>query len=69
METIRIDILNPRVKPLLQSLADLKFIRIKKDKVRSELKELLNKLRENSDDVPSLKEITNEVDKVRKRRF
>ena len=32
METIRVDILNPKAKSLLKDLADLDLIRIKKDK-------------------------------------
>ncbi len=69
METIRIDILNPKAKSLLKDLADLDLIRIKKDKVKSEFKELLDNLRTNSDDAPSLDEITAEVESVRKARY
>ncbi len=69
METIRIDILNPKAKSLLKNLADLDLIRIKKDKLKSELKELLDELRINADEVPSLDEITEEVESVRKARY
>ena len=69
METIQIDILNPKAKALLKSLADLNLIRIKKVKVKSELKEMLDVLRRNSDEVPSLEEITAEVESVRKTRY
>jgi hypothetical protein len=69
METIRVDILNPKAKSLLKDLADLDLIRIKKDKVKSEFKELLDNLRTNSDDAPSLDEITSEVESVRKARY
>jgi hypothetical protein len=69
METIRVDILNPKAKSLLKDLADLDLIRIKKDKIKSEFKELLDKLRTNSDDAPSLDEITAEVESVRKARY
>ena len=69
METIQIDILNPKAKALLKSLADLNLIRIKKVKVKSELKEMLDVLRKNSDEVPSLEEITAEVESVRKNRY
>ena len=68
METIKIDILNPKAKSLLQDLADLKLIRIQKDKVRSEFQELLDKLRMKSAEAPSLDEITKEVEVVRKSR-
>ena len=69
METIRIDILNPKAKSLLQDLADLKLIRIQKDKVRTEFRELLDKLRMKSAEAPSLDEITKEVEAVRKARY
>jgi hypothetical protein len=69
METIRIDILNPKAKSLLKNLADLDLIRIKKDKVKSEFKELLDKFRFDSDNAPSLDEITSEVESVRKARY
>lgn len=69
METIRVDILNPKAKSLLKGLADLDLIRIKKIKVKSEFKELLDNFRINSDDAPSLDEITSEVETVRKARY
>jgi hypothetical protein len=68
METIRIDILNPKAKSFLKDLAALNLIRIKKVKVKSEFKELLEKLRINADDAPALDEITAEVEAVRKAR-
>jgi hypothetical protein len=69
METLKIDILNPKAKSLLKNLADLKLIRIKKDKTRSELKYLFDKLRKNADNAPTLEEITKEVEEVRKTRY
>ncbi len=69
METLRIDILNPKVKSLLKDLVALDLIRIKKDKVKSEFKELLDRLRVDSADAPSLEEITTEVEAVRKARY
>jgi len=69
METIRIDIINPKAKSILNDLADLDLIRIKKDEVKSEFKELLAKLRVDSDKAPSLNEITAEVEAVRKARY
>jgi len=69
METIRIDILNPKAKSLLKDLADLDLIRIKKDKVKSEFKELLDKFRLDSVDAPSFDDITEEVESVRKARY
>lgn len=69
METIRIDILNPKAKSILNNLADLELIRIKKEKGKSEFKELLEKLRIDSDNSLSLDEITAEVEAVRKARY
>jgi hypothetical protein len=69
METFRIDILNPKAKSLLKTLADLDLIRIKKESVKSEFKEFPDKFRINSDNAPSLDEITAEVESVRKDRY
>jgi hypothetical protein len=69
METLRIDILNPKAKSLLKNLADLDLIRIKNKKIKSEFTELLDKLRINSDSAPLLDEITEEVKIVRKARY
>lgn len=69
METVTIDILNPKAKALLKDLADLNLIRFKKEKVKSEFKDLLERLRINSDDALSLEEITSEVEAVRKARY
>jgi hypothetical protein len=69
MESIRIEILNPKAKSLIKNLADMDLIRIKKEKVKSEFSELLERLRMHSDKVPSLEEITIEVESVRKARY
>jgi len=69
METIKVDILNPKAKTILKNLADLNLIRIKSSKVKSELKDLLTRLRINQDESPSLDEITAEVELVRRNRY
>ena len=69
MESLRIDIVNPKAKSLLKDLADLVLIRIKKEKIKSEFIELLDKLRIGSDDAPSLDDIAAEVEAVRKARY
>lgn len=69
METIKVDILNPKAKTILKNLADLNLIRIKSTKIKSELKDLLARLRISQDDSPSLEEITSEVELVRKSRY
>lgn len=68
METIRIDILNPKAKNFLKDLADLNLIKIKEDK-KSDFSDLLKKLRSNSKEELSLEEITKEVENVRKSRY
>jgi hypothetical protein len=61
METISIEILNPKARQLLQDLADLKLINIKP---KPTFKSLIGKLRQDSDQVSSLEEITLEVKEV-----
>jgi len=69
METLKIEILNPKAKSLLNNLADLNLIKIKRERVKLEFVELLKKLRNNSETAPTLAEITAEVDAVRKARY
>jgi hypothetical protein len=69
METIKVDILNPKAKTILKNLADLKLIRIKSSKAKSELKDLLTRLRIKQDETLSLEDITSEVEMVRKNRY
>lgn len=66
METIRIEILNPKANQLLKDLADLNLIKIKP---KSTIKEILEKTRRNAEYAPTLDEITAEVEEVRKARF
>lgn len=66
METISIEILNPKAKQLLKDLADLKLITIKR---KVTIKGFLENMRRNSETVPSLEEITAEVEQVRKARY
>ena len=69
MESLRIEIINPKAKSLIKSLVDMDLMRIKKEKGKSEFTELLNKLRKRSDKAPNLEEITKEVESVRKSRY
>lgn len=69
MDSIRIEILNPKAKSLIKNLAEMKLIRIRKDNYNPGLSDLLKKLRKNSDEAISLEEITREVDVVRKARY
>jgi hypothetical protein len=67
MNTIQIDILNPKAAKLLKDLADLKLIAIRKIP-KNDFVAVLKKLRAN-DIVPSLEEITKEVELVRAKRY
>lgn len=69
METLTIDLLNPKAKALLKELADLKLIRIREEEGKGDLQELLDKLRSKSEEAPSLEEITKEVEAVRAKRY
>ena len=69
MESLRIEIINPKAKRLLKNLADMELIKIKKETVKSDFSELLDKLRSQSENTPSLDEITKEVESVRKDRY
>lgn len=69
MKTYQIDILNPKAARLLQDLADLKLISIKETK-KQDFIDVVTKLRKKaSSNVPSLEEITKEVEMVRAERY
>ena len=68
METIKVDILNPKARKLLKDLADQKLISIH-ESTESDFSKILNKLRSKSETVPDLNEITREVEVVRIKRF
>lgn len=69
MESLRIDIINPKAKRLIQDLADMNLIKIRKEKSKSDFSEILEKLRSQSENAPSLDEITKEVESVRASRY
>jgi hypothetical protein len=66
MESIRIDILNPKAKKLLKGLADLDLIKIK---TKSYFSFLLKKLQAKSKEELSPEDIAKEVEEVRKLRY
>jgi hypothetical protein len=69
MKTYQIDILNPKAARLLQDLADLKLISIKETKQQDFL-DIVSKLRKKaSSNIPTLEEITKEVETVRAERY
>jgi len=67
METVKVDILNPKARKLLKDLADLDLIAIRKS-TKSEFSEVLKKIRSKSETVASPEEIAGEVETVRSRR-
>ena len=68
MDTMRIDILNPKAAKLIKDLADLKLIAIHKP-TENDFSDLVEKLRSKAESAPSLEEITKEVELVRAKRY
>ena len=68
METLRIDILNPKAKKLLKDLADLELIKIRKQPA-TDFSTIVEKLRSKSVNAPSLDDITLEVEAARSKRY
>ncbi len=69
MNTLQIDILNPKAGKLLQDLADLKLISIRGKSDDNFLK-VVNMLRTKvKNNPPSLEDITKEVELVRAKRY
>lgn len=68
MNTMRVDILNPKVLNLLKDLAELNLISIQ-DTSRNGLASVLKKMRAKTKSTPTLDEITNEVELVRRKRY
>ena len=69
MKTYQIDILNPKAAKLLQDLADLKLISIKESN-KQDFMNVVSRLRKKaSADIPSLEDITKEVEIVRAERY
>jgi len=66
MEALSIEIVNPKAKVLLRNLAAMDLIHIKKQPT---LAEMMAKLRRNEAQIPSLEEITQEVELVRQMRY
>ena len=69
MNTVQVDILNPKAGKLLQDLADLNLISIKEPMDDSFLK-VVSRLRKKAEKAPpTLHEITKEVEFVRAKRY
>ena len=67
MNTMRVEILNPKAARLLKDLADLNLIAIK-DTSKNGFASVLKKLRSKAKSAPTFDEITNEVELVRNKR-
>ena len=68
MNTMRIDILNPKAVRLLKNLADLNLIAIQ-DNSKNGFATVLKKLRSKAKSAPTFEEIANEVELVRSKRY
>ena len=68
MNTMRIDILNPKAAKLLKDLADLNLIAIQ-DTSKNGFSSVLKKLRSKAKSAPTFDEITSEVELVRSKRY
>jgi hypothetical protein len=68
MNTMQIDILDPKAEKLLRDLEDLQLIAIRGSSSDG-FKDILAKLRSKSSSTPSLDEITKEVELVRAKRY
>jgi len=66
MEALNVQIINPKAKPLLLYLEEMNLIQIE---VKPLLSEILAKLRRNEAEIPSLEEISEEIELVRQKRY
>ncbi len=70
MEALKIKILNPKAKKIIQGLVDLKLIQITEERDSDQkFRLLLKKLRSYSAESPSLDEITKIVEETRTERY
>lgn len=68
MESYQINILNPKAVRLLKNLAELKLISLRKTS-DSSFQSVVNRIRKNAKNTPSIDEITREVEEVRSKRY
>lgn len=68
MNTLRVNILNPKAAKLLRNLADMELISIQ-DLSNDGFESVLKRLRSKAKSAPTLEEITKEVDLVRSKRY
>ncbi|MCB9283155.1 MAG: hypothetical protein H6563_03700 [Lewinellaceae bacterium] len=69
MTVITVELIDPRVKALLEDLAKMNLIIIREEETPSKrLSNLLSKLRSKEEEAPGMEEITKEVELVRTER-
>jgi hypothetical protein len=68
METMRVNILNPKAAKILKDLADLKLIAIQ-DTSEDGFANVLKKIRKKAKSAPTIEEISAEVELVRSERY
>jgi hypothetical protein len=69
MDTVQVDILNPKAERLLQDLADMNLISIKEVTSDSFLKVVAQLRKKAQKNPPTLEQITKEVERVRAKRY
>jgi|JFJP01.1.fsa_nt_gi hypothetical protein len=69
METMTIDIINPKAKKLLKDLMAMDLIKIRKKSSKPSLESILSKTRQFSKEALSLEAITKEVEVVRQKMY
>jgi hypothetical protein len=69
MTVITVELIDPRVKALLEDLAKMNLIKIREEETsQNRFSNLLSKLRSKEEEAPSMEEITKEVELVRAQR-
>jgi len=68
MESLKIEILNPKALQLIKGMQELKLIKVREEPI-SKLKAYLKKMRRNSSTAPGLDGITKIVEDVRAKRY
>lgn len=69
MNTYQVEIIEPKAEKLLEDLANLNLIKVRPLEPKQRFKELLEKMRSEADDAPTLEEIAEEVEAVREERY
>lgn len=68
MDSLKIEILNPKALQLIKGMQDLNLIKITEEPA-SELQSYLKRMRQGADTAPELEDITKTVEDVRAKRY